>query len=473
MRGRAASCGRMSPRSKSKGSRTRRIAKRRVEWGGPFDRDPRRSGQRGPGGPSLFERGDERHTMMARNFKATSLLGATVLAVAWVGCAYSPPVSRGTPANGVTRAAPAADGRTAADRRVASIAERDRVLFDYRLGASALRAGEYDEAKARLDDAIARIGGIITNDAEAARARSLFSAESTKPFIGEPYERVMAYFYRGILYWRDGQADNARACFRSGQVIDSGPEHENYDADYVLLDYLDGLASAKLNADGSDAFARAQVHAGESVALPPYNLAANVLVFAEYGYGPRKYAAGEYGEMLRFYADDSPTRSARLVLDNGRKIVPLPAYDDLGYQATTRGGRVMDHILGNKAYFKAGANAAGDVALAGAAIAHDQGRKRERRGKDGDDADFAALGLGILGVIGKVASAATHAEADTRQWDNLPQRLSFAAIALPPGRHDGRLEFLDRDDAVLEQRTQRVSISVGADDRDAVVFLSE
>ena len=58
---------------------------------------------------------------------------------------------------------------------------------------------------------------------EAARARGLFAAERTKPFIGEPYERVMAYYYRGILYWRDGQPDNARACFRSGQVIDSDP----------------------------------------------------------------------------------------------------------------------------------------------------------------------------------------------------------------------------------------------------------
>lgn len=365
------------------------------------------------------------------------------------------------------------NGATAADRRVNAIAERDRVLFDYRSAATALRAGEYEDAKVRLDDAIARIGGIITNDADAARARSLFSAESTKPFIGEPYERVMAYYYRGILYWRDGQPDNARACFRSGQVIDSGPVRENYDADYVLLDYLDGLASAKLLADGSDAYARALARVGESVPLPPYNPSANVLIFAEYGYGPRKYAAGEHGELLRFYTDDSPTRSARLVLDNGWKTVPLPAYDDLGYQATTRGGRVMDHILGNKAYFKSGASAAGDVALAGAVIAHDQSVRRERRGKDGDDANLAAVGLGILGVIGKVASAATQTQADIRQWNNLPQRLSFAAIQLPPGQHSGRIEFLDRDGSVLEQRTQRVSISVGTDERDTVVFLSE
>jgi len=381
------------------------------------------------------------------------------------GCTSAPPGPRGAGGSG--------EGSTAADRRVPAIPERDRVLIDYRLAATALRTGEYDEAKVKLDDAIARIGGIISNDADAARARTLFSAESTKTFIGEPYERVMAYYYRGILYWRDGQPDNARACFRSGQVIDSDPEQKNYDADYVLLDYLDGLASAKLLADGSDAFARAQAHAGENTPLPPYQPAANVLVFAEYGYGPRKYAAGAHGEQLRFHVEDSPTRSARLVLDEGRMVIPLPAYDDLSYQATTRGGRVMDHILGNKAYFKTGADVAGDVALAGSVIAHDQSRQRERRGKDGDDADMAALGLGILGVIGKIASAATRTEADTRQWNNLPQRLSFAAVKLPPGEHVGRVEFLDRDGRPLEQRSRRVQFSVGADDRDTVVFLSE
>lgn len=407
-----------------------------------------------------------------------AIVGAPLFAVLFLlaGCAYGPPpdLRTGAGLNGAPRAnAVAPNAPTAADQRAPAVPERDRVLVDYRAGVSALRAGNFDEAKARFDDAIVRIGGIITNDAEAARARTLFTAESNKPFIGEPYERVMAYYYRGILYWRDGQPDNARACFRSGQVIDSDPEQKNYDADYVLLDYLDGLASAKLQADGSDAWARAQAHAGEKFALPPYNPAANVLFFAEYGYGPRKYAAGQHGEMLRFHAEDSPTRSARLVLEDGRKIIPLPAYDDLGYQATTRGGRVMDHILGNKAYFKTGANVAGDAAFAGAIIANDQARRRERQGKDGDDANLAAVGLGILGIIGKVASAATRTEADTRQWNNLPQRLSFAALKLPPGEHAGRVEFLDRDGNVLESRTQSVSFSVGADDRDTVVFLSE
>ncbi len=361
----------------------------------------------------------------------------------------------------------------AATRGIAEGAERDRVLHACREAATALRAGRDDLAKSRLDEAIARIGGIITDDASAARARGLFAGEDAKVFIGEPYERVMVYYYRGLLYWRDGEPDNARACFRSGSFIDAGAPEETHDADYVLLDYLDGLATVKLQGDGAEALARARAHAGERRPLPDYNPAANVLIFAEYGHGPRKYAAGPYGEQLRFHVEDSPARSARLVLDGGRKVVPLPAYDDLGYQAVTRGRRVMDHILGRKAVFKAGVDAASDVALAGAVIASDEARRRERRGRDGDDAEAAALGLGVLGAIGKVVSAATRPEADTRQWGNLPQRLSFAALRLPPGSHAGRVEFLDRDGQVLTARSRPVSFEVVEGGRETVLILSE
>ena len=122
-----------------------------------------------------------------------SLLAAAVLP----GCATAP------------------DEPRAAARGEPAGPERDRVLHACRAAATALRTGDYAGAKARLDDALARVGGLIVDDAAAARARSLFAAEDTKVFLGEPYERVMAYYYRGILYWRDGEPDNARACFRS------------------------------------------------------------------------------------------------------------------------------------------------------------------------------------------------------------------------------------------------------------------
>lgn len=352
---------------------------------------------------------------------------------------------------------PVVDGRA---ERAAAPAQ-DRALWDFRIAASALRRGDDAAAKEHLDDALPLIGGIRANDAEAQRARGLFGSESAKVFIGEPYERVMAYYYRGLLYWRDGEPDNARACFRSAQLIDSDAESAAYKSDYVLLDYLDGLASAKLAADGRDAFARAQANA-KNTPLPAYEPAANVLVFAEYGAGPRKYGGGEFGEQLKFFTKDSPAKSATLSV-NGQ-TVRLPAYDDLNFQATTRGGRVMDHILGGKAVFKRNTDVVGDVALTGAVIAsHQRGR----------DADNVALALGAVGLISKLASAATTPRADIRMWDNLPQRLSFAAFRLAPGEYPATLEFQDASGRTLPARTQTLQIRVATADRDTVLFLSE
>lgn len=403
--------------------------------------------RRGPGAASVLR-------------PIASLPAVAVLAIGLglSGCATAP-----TPS--VLRTGdPVVDGN--AERAVAR--PQDRVLWDYRIAASALRVGNYEEAKAKLDEAILNIGGIINNSADAAKARGLFSAENSKTFIGEPYERVMAYYYRGILYWRDGQPDNARACFRTGEFIDSDAENASYKSDYVLLDYLDGFASAKLSADGTDAFKRAVANAKGNVP-PPYDPDANVLVFAEFGSGPRKYQGGEYGEQLRFMTPSSRVHSAILNVDG--KTIRLPAYDDLSYQAVTRGGRVMDYILGNKAVFKRSTNTVGDVALVGSAIAAQN--IYGAHGARSRDAQNAALALGAIGLISKLASAATTPHADTRTWENLPQRLSFAALRLPVGSHPATLEFLGAAGEKLPALTRELTIVVDDESRDTVVFLSE
>ena len=130
---------------------------------------------------------------------------------------------------------------------------RDKVLWQYRGGLAALREGNYGLAKTYLDDAVTRISNLYGPDAAAKKARGLFNEEAKKTFLGEPYERVMAFYYRGILYWHDGEADNARACFRTGLLLDSDPEDKKYAGDYVLLDYLDGYITSRLGGDGADA----------------------------------------------------------------------------------------------------------------------------------------------------------------------------------------------------------------------------
>src|ERR1700690_4481 len=96
-----------------------------------------------------------------------------------------------------------------APNAIANGPPRDRVLWEYRLAAAAMRQSKYDLAKQNLDDALLTLGGIYGKDADAKKARSYFHAEAKKTFIGEPYERSMAYIYRAILYCCTGEPDNS------------------------------------------------------------------------------------------------------------------------------------------------------------------------------------------------------------------------------------------------------------------------
>jgi tetratricopeptide (TPR) repeat protein len=346
-----------------------------------------------------------------------------------------------------------------APRAIVEGPERDRVLWQYRGALAAMRAGDYEQARVWLDDALLTIGGIFGPDPDARRARGYFREEAKKTFIGEPYERVMAWYYRGILYWMDGEPDNARACFRSAQLQDADTESHEYASDCVLLDYLDGLATAKLAGDGSDAYARALESARLSKP-PPYEVKDNVLLFVEFGPGPVKYATGEHREELRFRVATSQVRSA-VIRAGGRAVNALP-YDDLYYQATTRGGRVMDHVLANQAVFKSATGTAGDAALITGAILAQRRQTQE-----------AGLAVLAAGLIGKIVSAGTRPEADTRCWTSLPQFLSFASLSLPPGAHELRVEFRDAGGRVLPSLGKTVRVEIQDTRSDQVVFISD
>jgi len=339
---------------------------------------------------------------------------------------------------------------------------RDRVLWEYRLAAAAMRQGKFDVAKQNLDDALLTLGGIYGKDADAKKARSYFHAEAKKTFIGEPYERAMAYIYRGIIYWMDGEPDNARACFRSAEFEDSDAEKSQYAGDWVLADYLDGLITAKLGGDGSDAFKRAQADA-KGVKLPPYNAKANAIVFLEFGPGPTKYATGQYGEELRFQTAPSPVASAEVKI--GSLQIAIAPTDDLAFQATTRGGRVMDHVLGNKAVFKSTTDTAGNLALIGGLATAAASDNRTAQG--------VGLGVALAGLVSKAISAATVPAADTRSWDNLPRYLSFASLPLPVGQHVATIQFLDATGRVLPNLTKTITLNITTTDRDKVVFVSD
>jgi hypothetical protein len=338
---------------------------------------------------------------------------------------------------------------------------RDKLLWQYRLALAEMRRGQFEAAKPLLDDALLTLGGLYGKDAEARKSRRLFQQEAKKTFIGEPYERAMAYFYRGILYWRDGEMDNARACFRSAEFEDSDAENGEYKCDYTLFDYLDGFATTRLGGDGSDAFRRAEENARGAKPVA-YDTGVNTLLFLDFGPGPAKFAGGQYGEQLRFRAPSSPVQSVQVRLDG--QIVNIKPADDLCFQATTRGGRVMDCVLANKAVFKSTTGAVGDAAIISGAILASGHRDNDTRN--------VGAGLMIVGLLGKVASAATTPEADTRCWTSLPQFLALGQLRLPPGEHSATVNFLNSSGKAEPMFAKQITFTV-PEARDAVIYISD
>jgi hypothetical protein len=336
----------------------------------------------------------------------------------------------------------------------------DRVLWQYRTSLELIRRDEFAQAASLLDSALAMVANRYGANASARKSRGYFASESSKTYLGEPYERSMAYIYRGLLYWRSGEIDNARACFRSAQVEDSDTENQEYSGDIVLADYLDALGTHRLSGDGFETYQRATNTA--KLAVPkPLQEVGNVLFFVDYGEGPEKFATGQYREKLKFR--DGGSDAVEVMLQVAKQgAIHLGPLDDLSYQATTRGGRVMDYVLENKAVFKGATDAVGDVALvSGMVLAQDQ----KTRG--------AGLGLAAVGVLSKLLAEATTPAADTRTWDNLPKFLAFGSMRLPPGQYQLTVQYLNDQRQIIGAKTQSIPITVNAPPRDTVILVSE
>ena len=309
---------------------------------------------------------------------------------------------------------------------VAAGPKEDQALNRMRAGLAAMEDG-HDELAARLlDDALLTVETIYGGDESAQAARSMFGAEDSKVFRGEPYERAMAYYYRGVLYLKAGDYENARASFRSGALQDGLAANEEYAQDFALLDFLDGWAS---HCAGDRDLAReawALARKGGGKVAP--GTGDNLLVLADLGRGPVKYAAGEHNELLKVRRDEGAPGIASVRL--GAASRSLPNDEDIAWQAMTRGGREFDAVLANKAVFKEDAaevaDAAADVAAGGAAVAS--------VGAAIGDHDLAGAGaaVGLVGALfsigAQAASDATETAADTRQWDNLPGKVSYGAF---------------------------------------------
>lgn len=343
-------------------------------------------------------------------------------------------------------------------RLIAQAPGQDKNLWRLRVGLVALKQNQHNDAKALFEAAMPAAGQILQADASTRMAQSLFSPENVKGFHGEPYERAMGWFYRGLIYWMDGEPANARACFRTAQLMDALAEKHEHRADWVMLDYLDGFITAKLGKDGSAALRRAREHAG-AIALPDYNPAANTLLVLQTGFGPVKKSGGDVGEALVYDGGHSDVAQIRITVAG--QTVTAPIFDNLTVQASTRGSRAMDLVLARKATVKKVGDTIGDVGTVPGVVLVDY--------EDTRDAGLALLGVGL---VGKFIGNSVEPRADTRTWNNLPQHLSFAALNLPVGEHPATVDFIGATGAALPDRQKSVLLTVQAG-RDTVLLVAD
>lgn len=338
------------------------------------------------------------------------------------------------------RTAAAAESTPSANALAPYIARVDtegdgmRVLNDMELSVAALQADELDVAKHALDDALTRIESIYANTESARRARTLWYAEAAKDFKGEPYERAMAYYYRGVADLLQGNAEDAFVAFNAGQLQDAFAEEEQFRCDFAVLFFLAGWSAQQRGTitRAEEQYARvAELRPGFVKPRPDDNL----LIIVETGTAPRKLADGVgHYELLFRRGKDNRESSVKLQLQD----TWLDAYrmEDVYWQASTRGSRPVDRIIKGKVVFQKNADVVGTTArgaaetvgiLSGSSVAGSRA-----------DAAFTAVAVASLLLANKV-----NTKADTRAWRNLPDSVYILTAHVEDVPNAVPVDFLD------------------------------
>lgn len=358
-----------------------------------------------------------------------------VLAFALVGCAS------GTDRKGerAVRDYYYGDLASARDRLLplADKTDENYVLNNLRLGSVALLALDLSLAEGAFFKAVEVINAGGVNDPGREFSAYAFN-EGLRIWKGEPYERAMASYYLGVVYYLRGDYGNARASFENclfkladyGEDPDRPERFRIIESDFALAALMLGRCHVKL---GDDELARrnfaAAVRARPDLApLADVELhrRSNLLLLVDADFGPRKIA-NEHGQIIGFL----PTleRAGRIdrpaVFVNGVRYpadeLIRPTVDTIAL-AERREWRSIDTARAVK-------DALGKTMVVGGALTTVYGIDRGR-------SDVAAAGLAVM-AIGALLSAS--AKADLRQWEMVPRTVFVIPLELPPGRHTIRV----------------------------------
>ena len=121
--------------------------------------------------------------------------------------------------------------------------DKDLALNYLRSASCAMSCRDYTQAK----DSLLSATQIMERFEPDGEFKAVMVEESAKDFLGDPYEQMMAFFYLGLLDYRDGEYDKALASFKTALLADAGSREERYKADSSMLLLMMGQCHRRLN----------------------------------------------------------------------------------------------------------------------------------------------------------------------------------------------------------------------------------
>lgn len=331
---------------------------------------------------------------------------------------------------------------------------RNAVLNHMRIGVAAMKKNSYDESRQAFDKALLGIETLYANNESAAKARSLWYEEGMKDFKGEPYERVMAFYYRGLLFLKDGDYENARAAFKSAIIQDAFKEEEQNRCNFALVLFLEGLASQLAGDTEMAKTSYRELSVWRPDFKPP--VTANLLIIAETGTSPRKVADGPGHAELKYRRGRNFTERLSEVLVDGKQTIELYPMEDIYMQSTTRGTRQIDKILQGKVAFQQTNLKIGSTLTEVSSIATMLSPLSNASGT----IQIASGALGLLGAVQMYVASNAKPHADTRYWDNLPDTVHVKAATLPPGNHLITFRYVDKDENYIDELEKTIPVEI-------------
>lgn len=326
-------------------------------------------------------------------------------------------------------------------RPLADKTDENFVLNNCRLGLTALARYDLREAEGAFLRAYEVMNSVGVNDGGRSLGAVLVD-EKIRIWKGEPFERAMASFYLGLVYYLRQDYANARGAFENAlfKLRDNARDGDR-DDDYARLERQFPLATIMLARSwqrlGDETQARANFDRVRQLRpdlapLTDFDLHAksNVLLVVDFGVGPRKQTDFD-GSILGFGpkpGEVGPIPPPEVYVDG--RAVDLDAAKppmDLLAMAQDRRWQSIDTIRLTK-------SAVGTGLIAGGA-GYGIYRAGSRDGLRGEDAAIAA-GLIATGLLLKATS-----QADTRQWEMLPRTTFLIPLRLEPGTREIEVRF--------------------------------